>query len=274
MKKLLFVIFALLLVNDVVVAQSQQIEVIDGAYQRQQYKKRPPVPLAYIRESDVMFSWNVLRVIDLNQKPNLVFTYPKSMLINTLMDALKGGELEGYLFKTEELFPENAVTSDEIIATLESYDTLLVTNPITLLPEQRIEKTEFNPEDVVKYRIKEEWVFDKQISTMVVRIIAIAPVQNLKSEGQIVGELPMFWVYYPAIRNIIGSTEVFNWRNDGQKVSFDDIFIRRHFSSYIYKESNVKDLRIEDYAAGKDILREADKIKFKIIDFEQALWEY
>ena len=255
-------------------AQSQQIEVIDGAYKRQQYKKRPPIPQAFIRESDVMFSWNILRVIDLNQKPNLVFTYPKSMLINTLIDAVKSGELEGYLYKTEELKPENAVTSDDIIKTLETFDTVLVTNPVTLLPEQRIEKTEFNPNDVVKYRIKEEWVFDKQISTMVVRIIAIAPVQNLKSEGQVVGELPMFWVYYPAIRNIISATEVFNWRNDGQKTSFDDVFIRRQFASYIYKESNVKDLRIEDYAAGKDILKEADRIKYKLTDFEQALWEY
>src|SRR5690606_35891232 len=102
----------------------------------------------------------------------------------------------------------------------------------------------------------EEWVFDKQISTMVVRIIAIAPVQYLKSEGQVVGELPMFWVYFPAIRNTLAASEVFNWRNDGQKMSFDDVFIRRMFSSYIYKESNAKDLRIEDYAAGKDILLE------------------
>jgi gliding motility associated protien GldN len=273
MKKLLFLVVALLLAGDLM-AQSQQIEVIDGAYKRQQFKKRPPIPQAYIRESDVMFSWNILRVIDLNQKPNLVFTYPKSMLINTLIDAVKSGELEGYLYKTEELKPENAVTSDDIIKTLETFDTVLVTNPVTLLPEQRIEKTEFNPNDVVKYRIKEEWVFDKQISTMVVRIIAIAPVQNLKSEGQVVGELPMFWVYYPAIRNIISATEVFNWRNDGQKTSFDDVFIRRQFASYIYKESNVKDLRIEDYAAGKDILKEADRIKYKLTDFEQALWEY
>jgi hypothetical protein len=57
-------------------------------------------------------------------------------------------------------------------------------------------------------------------------------------------------------------------------MSFDDIFIRRMFSSYIYKESNVKDLRIEDYAAGRDILVEADRIKYQIVDFEQALWEY
>lgn len=273
MKKLLFAIFVLLLAVDLY-AQGQQMEIVDGAYKREKYKKRPPIPLAPIREADVMYSWNILRVIDLNQKPNLIFTYPKSMFINVLVAALKSGELEGYLFKTEELFPENAITSDEVLNTLESFDTLLVTNPITLLPEQKIEKNEFNPNDVVAIRIKEEWVFDKQISTMVVRIIAVAPVINLKSEGQIVGQTAMFWVYYPAIRNILSNSEVFNWRNDGQKMSFDDVFIRRMFSSYIYKESNVRDLRIEDYAAGRDILIEANRIKYEIVDFEQALWEY
>jgi hypothetical protein len=105
-------------------------------------------------------------------------------------------------------------------------------------------------------------------------LIAVAPVINLKSEGQIVGQTAMLWAYYPAIRNILASSEVFNWRNDGQKMSFDDVFIRRMFSSYIYKESNVKDLRIEDYAAGRDILVDADRIKYQIVDFEQALWEY
>lgn len=273
MKKLLIALCVLLFAGELT-AQTQPMEIVDGAYKREKYKKRPPIPLAPIREADVMYSWNILRVIDLNQKPNLVFTYPKSMFINVLIAALKSGELEGYLFKTEELFPENAITSDEVINTLESFDTLLVTNPITLIMEEKIEKTEFNPNDVVAIRMKEEWVFDKQVSTMVVRIIAIAPVMNLKSEGQIVGQVPMFWVYYPAIRNILANSEVFNWRNDGQKMSFDDIFIRRMFSSYIYKESNVRDLRIEDYAAGKDILREADRIKYQIVDFEQALWEY
>ncbi len=273
MKKLLIAFCVLLLAGEVN-AQTQPMEIVDGAYKREKYKKRPPIPLAPIREADVMYSWNILRVLDLNQKPNLIFTYPKSMFINVLIAALKSGELEGYLFKTEELFPENAITSDEVLATLETTDTLLVTNPLTLLPEQKIEKTEFNPNDAVAIRIKEEWVFDKQISTMVVRIIAVAPVINLKSEGQIVGQTAMFWVYYPAIRNILANSEVFNWRNDGQKMSFDDIFIRRMFSSYIYKESNVKDLRIEDYAAGRDILVEADRIKYQIVDFEQALWEY
>ena len=35
--------------------------------------------------------------------------------------------------------------------------------------------TTLNPDDIVKFRIKEEWVFDREASRMFVRILGIAP---------------------------------------------------------------------------------------------------
>ena len=37
---------------------------------------------------------------------------------------------------------------------------------------------EFNPDDVTKFRIKEEWVFDKESSRMYARILGIAPIKT------------------------------------------------------------------------------------------------
>jgi gliding motility associated protien GldN len=250
------------------------VAIQDGAFERTHYKKKPPVPQAYLREADALYSWNVLRVIDLSQKSNLVLTYPKSRLIDVLLKTVKSGELDGYMFSEPELTPENRIASEDVIKGLTKIDTVKKTDLETGIETFVPQKTEFNPEDVVKFRVKEEWVFDKNYGTMQVRIIAIAPVSYLKSEGTIIGEQAMFWVYYPAIRNDLASTEVFNWQNDGNKLSFDDFFMKRMFSSYIYKESNVKDLRIEDYKTGKDILKEADRIKNKILNTEMALWEY
>lgn len=248
--------------------------LVDGAFKREHYEKKPPVPLAFTRQADAVYSWNVLRVADLAQKANLPLTYPKSRLIDVMLNSLKSGKLEGVLFSEPELVQDNAISSSDVLNTLSKIDTVqktdLETGEVTFVPQ----KTDFNPEDVIKYRIKEEWFFDKNYSSMQVRIIAIAPVKYLKSEGQIIGEQAMFWVYYPAIREDLAATEVFNWQNDGNKLSFDDFFIKRLFSSYIYKESNVKDLRIEDYKTGKDILKEADRIKNKMLDVEMALWEY
>jgi hypothetical protein len=65
------------------------------------------------------------------------------------------------------------------------------------------------------------------------------------------------------------------WQNDNAKITFDDFFIKRLFSSVIYREVEVGDRNIEQYTGpGTAALKEADKIKNKIIDWEQSLWEY
>jgi hypothetical protein len=49
----------------------------------------------------------------------------------------------------------------------------------------------------------------------------------------------------------------------------------RRFSSYIFKESNAQDLRLKDFFPdGVARLRESDKIKNKLFNFEHDLWEY
>lgn len=275
MKNLFFPIF-LVLVSWSAFGQNRP-EVIDGAFKRSMNLSvsKDPIRLPVIQEQDVMFSWNILRVIDLNQKLNMPFIHPKSMLINVLMDALKKGDLNGYIYRSDELYDGNKMQASEILNALEKYDTITVSNPITFALERRVEKVEFNPNDVVKFRLKEEWVFDRRTAGMVVRIVAIAPVQNLKSDGIVVGEIPMFWLYFPGIRPILAKAEVFNMKNESAKISYDDLFLRRFFSSYIYKEPNVKDVRIEDYASNpEDFQMESERIKQKLFNFEQSLWDY
>ena len=68
--------------------------------------------------------------------------------------------------------------------------------------------------------------------------------------------------------------KVFNPGNDGDLGTWEDLFERRFFSSYIYKESNVYNRRIQDYLQGVDILLEADKIKQEIFNYEHDLWSY
>ena len=46
------------------------------------------------------------------------------------------------------------------------------------------------------------------------------------------------------------------------------------FNSYIYKESNVYDRKISDYAKGMDALLESERIKNDIFLYEHDLWEY
>src|SRR5437868_6819211 len=99
---------------------------------------------------------------------------------------------------------------------------------------------------------------------MEVRIIGIAPlVYAVDEKGDVrTGnvKIPLFWVYYPEARNMLAHAETFNRENDAERRSFDDIFQKRLFSSYIVKEANVYDRRIEDYAQGVHALLESERI--------------
>jgi hypothetical protein len=79
-----------------------------------------------------------------------------------------------------------------------------------------------------------------------VRIIGIQPVAENKDKttGEVRGTEPMFWIYFPEARNIFASAEVFNRQNDAERKTMEDIFWKRMFGSYIYKEKNVYDRSI------------------------------
>ncbi|MCZ0211792.1 hypothetical protein OZK63_41260, partial [Streptomyces sp. UMAF16] len=58
-------------------------------------------------------------------------------------------------------------------------------------------------DSIYKFRIKEDYIFDKEASRLVRRIIGIAPMmKRYLSDGTTVGDdlYPLFWVYYPDIR--------------------------------------------------------------------------
>jgi len=77
------------------------------------------------------------------------------------------------------------------------------------------------------------------------------------------------------VRNTLANYEVFNRNNDAQRISFDDLFLQRRFSSYIVAESNVYDNRqISEYAIGKNALLESESVKEWLFNFEHDLWEY
>ena len=87
--------------------------------------------------------------------------------------------------------------------------------------------------------------------------------------------MPLFWVYFPDARRFLKDAEIFNHRkNDAARMTFDDVFHKRFFSSYIYKESNKYNRQISQYRVGLDALLEAERIKEEIFHLEHDLWEY
>ena len=81
---------------------------------------------------------------------------------------------------------------------------------------------------------------------MDVRIIGLCPIDDRYDEDPETGEFnglkSLFWVYFPEVRKVLKDAEVFNHRkNDAARLTFDDIFHKRFFNSYIVKESNKYD---------------------------------
>lgn len=133
----------------------------------------------------------------------------------------------------------------------------------------------FMSKDIVQYRLKEDWFFDKERSVLDVRILGICPVIYSKDEnGEILGLRELFWVYFPHSRYILNNYFVYNEHNDAQWMSFDDFFWKRRFSSTIYKESNVFDRSVESYRSGVDALMESERITEEIRDFEHDIWHF
>lgn len=255
-------------------AQPTSSEVRDGAYDKITISERQIIPYDHIREADVFWSKRVWRTIDVREKMNLSFKYPKQYLVDILRDHAIEGSITVYDQIDDEF--TTSVTPEEVAKMgVGNPDTIRVLDPITLMEKQEITKPEFDPQKVTKFRLKEDWIFDEETSTLVVRIIGLAPVQEMYGEdGNYRGDQVLFWAYYPELRPILAKYQVFNAKNDAVTISWEDLFEMRYFSSYIYKESNPHDRRIQDYATGVDALYESDRVKNDIFNFEHDLWSY
>ena len=255
--------------------------VLDGVYVKEHYPTRKVVPYTHLREADVMWSKRIWRKLDLREKINQPLYFPidrikdRRSLTQVIMEAVREGSLTAYSASDDEF--TLTLTKAEIDKIGAKTDTMYVENPDPPYDLQmKIVVNEFDPGTVKEYRIKEDWFFDKQRSVQDVRIIGICPVaDNIDPvTGEIRGSTPLFWIYFPEARNIFASAEVFNRSNDAERRTLEDVFWKRMFGSYVYKEQNVYDRRIADYKQGIHALLEAERVKDDLFILEHDLWEY
>ncbi|WP_299578346.1 gliding motility protein GldN [uncultured Sunxiuqinia sp.] len=265
--------------------QDTQAQIIDGAFKRTNIENRKPMALAPIREADVMWSKKIWRIIDLREKMNQVLYFPtinmdgRTNLINLLLQGIENAQLTAYDARTDDEFKVPMTFPQVKEAFGATTRTRQVRNLETGEMEERIIVGEIRPEEVKQFMVKEEWFFDKQTSTMNVRIIGICPIQEYYRDEDInqenVQRRQVFWIYYPEARDLLATHAVINPNNTAVGMSFDDLLIKRKFNSYIVKESNVYNNRaISQYLSGRDAMLESRKIEAEIFDYEQDLWEY
>ena len=282
------------------------------AWKKENTKQGEAIALAHVREADVIWSRRIWRVMDLRQKQNLTLYYPlqsgqdqqrtslgKRSFVQVIFDMIENDsinnelntyntyELRTLIHSTEALSRFAMRDSSEELALDANYD-CIGTKKVPVI--QNFLK-DAKPE-IVKIHLMEDWFFDKQRSVMDVRILALGielPLYDIglateNCNGADVNVFEKFtkldkgaqfvWFYFPDLRSELATTEIYNRHNDAHRTSFDDIFLKRMFSSYIVKEENVYDRSISDYTGGLDALLEAEKISEKIRDYEMDFWQY
>ncbi len=278
MKKLKFV-FALFLFA-ISHSYGQDIEFssgekpLDDIVERNTVKDRMVLEYAPIRENDILWQKRIWREIPTFEKMNLPFRYPEQSFFDILKEGIESGRITAYSADDDKF--STPLNQEQLATQFYRKDTVQVIDPVNGTVSFKAVDTEINANEITRYRLKEIWYFDTNLSTMRVKILGIAPIKEEYDEnGNFLFEYPLFWIYYPHCREFLTEYTVFNqFGNDQSKMTWQDLFEMRFFASYITKESNVHDRRLQDYLSGLDLLLEADRIKQEIFNKEHDLWSY
>ncbi len=251
-------------------------------------ENRDRKPLAYenLRIDDAMFRHKIWREIDTREKQNLPFRYSADQdngnqrFISILLQAIQDSVVTVFS-NIDDRFTTPMTKSDVAKAIggepipVKQYDSL--GNEIGVIMKPR----EINLDSIYKFHVKEEVIFDKESSRLFWRILGIAPVMNVvNSQGINLGESEVFWVYYPDMRPTFAKYEIYNGKNFGARMSWEELFESRMFYGRIIKSTidNPYDLAIKNFPGLRDNtilqLLEGENIKEKIFNYEQDLWSY
>ncbi|RZA04066.1 MAG: gliding motility protein GldN [Sphingobacteriaceae bacterium] len=254
---------------------------VDGYFVKKNILTAQVTPYPTLREADVVMSKRIWSEFDLRETRNKFMGSPKARLIDVLMEAIANEELTAYDPNPHPELDDPNGDAFSTPLTAAGAKAKMADSSVVDIIDSKGEKTgtklvagEFNPDSIVRFRIKEDWIFDKQRSVWEPRIIGIAPMIKPTASGVELELQPAFWVYFPAARQVLATKEVFMGKNDNTGLSYDDVFLKRMFTSYIVKESNAEDVRIKDYAEGIDRLYESERVKKEMMDWELNLWQY
>jgi gliding motility associated protien GldN len=260
-----------------------------------------PLPYGYVGDRDVLFARKTWEVVDLDQRINFPLYFPveenmgddRKSLFTTLITAIKDGKLtevydDSYftIKKTSEniqsvfYYKELSDYGREIMNQYPNEDEAAL-KAKGILTDEHYSTSEINGADVTKYKILGTWFFDKRQGELKYRILGICPMAvdaltklRMGAEAE---PIELFWVFYPAARDILHKAKAFNERNSAMPITFDHLLNSRRFSGTIVKEENVYgDRLIEEYMRENSQMQllEAERVKDKIRNFEQDMWNY
>ena len=273
-----------------------------GKLTEQQIAANDESPLAYgyIDDRDVLWSKTIWEKIDLDERINFPYYFPsepgnlgeeRRSLFDVLIQGIEDGRIKEIYFDDGGYF-RTKLTYQQVLDKLQyTFETAAYTDAVNsgiTDPEILADLTvpvKTTAADVLEYRIKGTWYFNKRQGELKYRLLGIAPCatdlqfKNPDPDAAPPGDpnetYPLFWVWFPDAREVLNEAYVFNVRNSSQPITFDNMLNSRRFNALIYKEENVyQDREVKDYIFEDALqqLLESERIKSVIRDFEQDMW--
>ena len=265
------------------------------------------------RIDDVIWSRYVYRILDMRYKQNYQLYFPTKVddpdyrnLFKVIVDAVIDG-LQIYPrnpetikpdFKTTPPFTKAQIPMDAMLVADKTEDhsddddyfnssrsTAMLINYDSIADELRPQPYSFEAvvRNQLKYLIQEVVFFDKHTSRLHTKIMAIAPLHpvliSTQDSTKIMSSLResiMFWVPFDQLRPYLAMQYAIPNRNEVKRVTYDEFFQKRLFTSYIVGEGNMYNRWIPDYKNSdvEGIKKEQERIATELLNFEQDLWEY
>ena len=256
-----------------------------------------PLPYGYVHDRDVLMGKTIWEFIDIDERINFPLYYPidtafvgkeRRSLFDVLVRNIKNGNIK-------EVYADDYFNTKKTLGDMSSSFTYIDTIPAgfdeinnyfddyksgrKVLDPQFVNKQDLTAQDISGYKIKGFWYFDKRQGELKYRLLALCPVTP---EARDIGKdnpdvIDLFWVYFPAIRDVLHDAKAFNDKNSAMPITFDHLLNSRRFTGEIYKEENVYgDREIQQYMKdnSQNQLLESERIKEKIRSFESDMWNY
>jgi gliding motility associated protien GldN len=247
-----------------------------------------PLPYGYVHDRDILLGKTVWEFVDLDERINFPLYFPvegnlgpdRKSLYAVLIENMKSGKItEVY----DDSYFTTKKTQKDIESSLSKIDTTDAGreqyNAGEAITEDNVVRTDILPANVMGYKIKGYWYFDKRQGELKYRLLGLCPVvpdvYTMGTEEE--DPIELFWVYFPSAREVLHGASAFNDRNSAMAVTFDHLLNARRFSGVIYQEENVMgDRKIEDYLKDNAQMQllESERVKDKIRNFEQDMWNY
>ena len=261
------------------------------------------------RLDDVVWSCEVYRIVDMRFKQNYPLYTPlsaddpvNSSLLKTMLMAIGNGMPVFSKSETGDIRPTfefaNMQIGPDALSLLDAeraanYDQddeenrafQRVLRPDSLTGNLVVNASSFSgyAKNQLKYLIKEVIFFDKHYCRLYSEIEAIAPLHAENGDAELkdmtatesIWNQILFWVRYNDFRPYMTQKYVSPRDNDSKRVTFDDFFRLKLYSSYILGINNVYGRMVTEIAENyEDIQREQRKIEVDLLNIEQDLWEY